>query len=205
MTGRIVPLAVAALMLAGCAAEESPLPLVGTLERHRLELIADARERIVEQPVTEGQAVKAGDIVARLEDRLARAELAEAVAGRARAEQRLAELVRGPRQERILDARARLTGAGENLDIQAREYERVARLVERDLLSGSDLDRALNSRELAQAERDQASAQLAELLEGTTPEELGQAQADLEQSDIIETWHLAEAVNYRCLDKELNF
>lgn len=29
--------------------------------------------------------------------------------------------------------------------------------------------------------------------------------ADLEQSEIIETWHLAEAVNYRCLDKELNF
>jgi magnesium chelatase family protein len=29
--------------------------------------------------------------------------------------------------------------------------------------------------------------------------------ADLEQSDVIETWHLAEAVNYRCLDKELNY
>ncbi len=29
--------------------------------------------------------------------------------------------------------------------------------------------------------------------------------ADLEQADHIETWHLAEAVNYRCLDKELNF
>ncbi len=29
--------------------------------------------------------------------------------------------------------------------------------------------------------------------------------ADLEQSGTIETWHLAEAVNYRCLDKELNY
>jgi magnesium chelatase family protein len=29
--------------------------------------------------------------------------------------------------------------------------------------------------------------------------------ADLEQSDSIETRHLAEAVNYRCLDRELNF
>ena len=29
--------------------------------------------------------------------------------------------------------------------------------------------------------------------------------ADLEPSDHIETWHLAEAVNYRCLDKELNY
>ncbi len=29
--------------------------------------------------------------------------------------------------------------------------------------------------------------------------------ADLDQSDTIETWHLAEAVNYRCLDKELNY
>ncbi len=29
--------------------------------------------------------------------------------------------------------------------------------------------------------------------------------ADLEQSVIIEPWHLAEAINYRCLDKELNY
>ncbi len=29
--------------------------------------------------------------------------------------------------------------------------------------------------------------------------------ADLDQSDNIESWHLAEAVNYRCLDKELNY
>jgi magnesium chelatase family protein len=29
--------------------------------------------------------------------------------------------------------------------------------------------------------------------------------ADLEQSETIETWHLSEAVNYRCLDRELHF
>ncbi len=29
--------------------------------------------------------------------------------------------------------------------------------------------------------------------------------ADLEGSDSIKVWHLAEAVTYRCLDKEVNF
>ena len=29
--------------------------------------------------------------------------------------------------------------------------------------------------------------------------------ADLVQSEKLETWHLAEALNYRCLDKEINF
>ncbi|MCG8333266.1 MAG: magnesium chelatase, partial [Proteobacteria bacterium] len=29
--------------------------------------------------------------------------------------------------------------------------------------------------------------------------------ADLEKSPAIRTWHLSEAVNYRCLDRELHF
>ena len=29
--------------------------------------------------------------------------------------------------------------------------------------------------------------------------------ADLEQSPTIRTWHLSEAVTYRCLDRELHF
>jgi hypothetical protein len=45
MKSGILVLALAA-MLTGCEIAESPLPLVGTLERDRLELVAEANERI---------------------------------------------------------------------------------------------------------------------------------------------------------------
>ena len=109
--------------------------------------------------------------------------MAGAKASLERAKQRLAELVRGPRQERIVEAQARVEGARENLAAQRREYTRVEMLVADKLLSPSELDRAFARRELAEADYEEAEARLDELLEGTTPEELGQAQAAVDEAD----------------------
>lgn len=168
------------LAASGCARTESPLPVVGTLERERLELIAEAREPIVEILAAEGDRVGQGQVVVRLDPAVHEARLAAARAEARRASQRLAELVRGPRQERILDARARVDGAREDLATQEREFERVAELLERALATPSDVDRAHARRELAEAELERATAMLDELLEGTTPEELGQAEASVD-------------------------
>ncbi len=114
---------------------------------------------------------------------MTRPELEGAEAARTRAEQRLAELVRGPRQERIQDARARLDGAMDQLQTQRREYDRIHDLVADEVATQSDLDRAFGARQSAQTEHDRAEAALAELLEGTTREELAQARATVAESD----------------------
>ncbi len=163
----------------GCNAKETPLPLVGTLERDRLELVADARERIVVLNVTEGQRVTEGDVLAQLETRLIDAQLAEAHAIKDREARRLAELVRGPRRERIAEAQAHLTGAIQQLELQQREHARISNLVDEGVLSAADLDSASESQVAAEAQRDESRARLDELLEGTTSEEVGQAQAAL--------------------------
>jgi HlyD family secretion protein len=51
-----------ALALAGCGGDRGDA-LLGTLERDRIELIAEAQETIVEVAVREGASVKAGDLV----------------------------------------------------------------------------------------------------------------------------------------------
>ncbi|MGB5817498.1 MAG: HlyD family efflux transporter periplasmic adaptor subunit [Thermoanaerobaculia bacterium] len=163
--------------LAGCEQEDSPLPIVGTLERDRLELVAEAQEQIVEVLVTEGDRVQKEQLLVRLEAGVFEAKLEEARAAGQRAEQRHAELVRGPRKERIQEARARLDGAADKLEAERREYERIQKLVDDELLTASDLDRAFATRQVALAEHDRAAADLTELLEGTTPEELAQTQA----------------------------
>ncbi len=181
---RSVPAAAGlACLLVGCEAQPPALPLVGTLERDRLELVADRSEPIIEIAVAEGQQVVTGDAVVRLDARLREAELSAAVARRDAADQRLAELIRGPRQQRIREARARLAGAQENLEIQTSERDRVAALVERSLASASALDQIRNAREAAQAEVEALTAALDELLEGTTAEALAQAEANLHEAE----------------------
>jgi HlyD family secretion protein len=170
------------ILLAACAPETGPLPIVGTLERDRLELVAEAHEPIVELVVREGDRVSEGQLLLRLDASLHATRLAQGRAARERAEQRYAELLRGPRPERIAEARARLDGARENLATQRREHDRIEGLIERNLASPADLDRAYARRELAEAEYRQAEAALAELIEGTTAEELAQARAAADEA-----------------------
>ena len=171
-----------AALTAGCDSTDSPLPAVGTLERDRVELIAEANEPIVEVAVTEGQAIQQGQRVLSLDSAYHEARLAASVAALERVEQRLAELVRGPRAEWILEAEARVEGAGENLDAQRREYDRVQAMVDDGLLSPSMLDTAYARRELAEADFEGAEARLQEYLEGTTAEELAQARAAVDEA-----------------------
>jgi len=166
----------------GCQQSDSPLPLVGTLERDRLELVAEAQERIVEVAVSEGERVEAGDLLMRLDPNVYEAEIEAVLAALRRAEERVAELVRGPRNERIVEARARFAAAVDQLETEQREYQRIYNLVDEGIAAQSDLDRAFSSRRAAQSERDRAEAALAELVNGTTAEELAQARSTVAES-----------------------
>jgi multidrug resistance efflux pump len=110
--------ALCALLVGACSVDTAPTPLVGTLERDRLELVAEANEEIIELRVAEGDLVSEGQLLMRLESAVKKAELQAAEAVRERAAQRVAELIRGPREERIRAAQARLGGAQDNLEIQ---------------------------------------------------------------------------------------
>jgi len=172
----------ALLLVAGCESEPSPLPLVGTLERDRIEVPAQAWEVLVDIPVREGEAVQAGQLLARQDATLARSRLEQAAAAEQRAARRLAELERGPRAEEIRAARARLEGAESQLEADEKALRRVRELVGRALLSESELDEARARQEVSVAARDEAAARLAELVAGTTAEELDQARAVLEEA-----------------------
>jgi len=182
---RATAFVVLAVLLSACGTDGSGLPAVGTLERDRIEIVAEARETILQITVREGQAVRAGEIVARQEAARAEAAVARAGAALAVSQARLAELVRGPRREEITQARARLAGAESRQATDENEYARVAGLVDRKLASPSDLDAAFARRDLSRAERDTAAAALEALLEGTTVEELDQARAAADEARAV--------------------
>ena len=172
----------AALVAAGCARKDDAWEVHGTLERDRLELVAESHERIIEVAVREGDRVATDAILVRQEAGTMQPRLDQAKASVDEAERRLAELQSGPRQREIDEARAAVAGAESTLQTETKEYERVRTLVERKLVSASSLDQARSRRDTARSARDQAQARLRLLLEGTRSEQVQQAQAAVARS-----------------------
>jgi HlyD family secretion protein len=170
------------IALAACGNSAYEGQILGTLERDRLELVAESNEPIVEISVREGDAVAAGATLLRQELGSMQARLDQAVAARNVAERRLAELVKGPRAQEITEARAGLEAARSMLETETNEYQRVQDLVSRKLLSQSALDQQRARRDNATGTHKQAAARLHLLLEGTRVEEVEQAEAALKQA-----------------------
>jgi HlyD family secretion protein len=174
----------ALLALWACSAGDS-ISAVGTLERDRLDLVAEASEPIQERPVQEGDYVEAGALLMKLDPVRLEAQRAQAASARARAEARLAELVRGPRRERIEEARARLQGAEGRLVTARSDLTRVQELVAEGVASAGQLDQRRAVFDEALAARNAGRAILDELLDGTSVEELAQAEAALAEADAL--------------------
>jgi HlyD family secretion protein len=177
-------LTAAALVVALTGCEQgAEYPVVGTLERDRIELVAELSEPITNIHVREGQRVEAGTVLVEQDRRRAEAELTRLEAAVDRLRHRLDELLRGPRQEAIDEARARLVAAEAALATARDELRRLEPLQARNLISQSQLDTARNSRDQSQGAVDAARAALAALVEGTTADELEQARAAVREAE----------------------
>ena len=168
-----------AVSLAACGDPPSDHPVVGTLEREPVALSAELAEPIRALHVREGDRVAAGDLLVELDATRPRAEHARLLAQRERLQGRLAEVERGPRQEEILEARARLLAADAAKHEAELQRARVAELRHADLASEREYDEAMSAFEQASGGRDAARATLDALLEGATTEEVVQARAAL--------------------------
>jgi HlyD family secretion protein len=172
----------ACVALAACS-REPPAELLGTLERERLELTAEAHEPIIGIAVHEGEWVAAGARLLTLSLGGMQPRLDQASAHVAAAQQRLRELVKGPRAQQIIEARAALEAARSSLATESNEFQRIDDMVERGLLSRSALDQARARRDTALSSQRQVQARLDLLLEGTRREEVEQAAAALKQAE----------------------
>ncbi len=180
---QVIVTCVAAVSLAACDNPDNSNVIVGELASDRIELIAEVNEPILEIAVAEGDAVTAGQLILRQDDRRAGARLREAEAAVGQARARLDELVRGPRQEQIAQARANLAAASSEIEFRRKQFRRAEDLLEKALASPETRDSASAELDAAEANLELRRAQLEELLAGTTVEELAQAQQALDQAE----------------------
>jgi HlyD family secretion protein len=176
--------AVVATTLAGCKSSD-PSMLLGTLERERVTVTAQAAERITRIDVAEGDEVHAGDPILSLDPRRSEAHIEQARAEVARSESALAELRNGTRIELIDAARANLNGSQASAANARRERDRLAEIRKRGLIAQATLDSAETALRNANAQRDAAHATLAQLLNGSRIEDIEQAEGSLASARAI--------------------
>jgi len=166
-----------ALFLSACEPNPGDVASLGTLERDRIELVAESNEPITRVLVEEGEAVEIGAILIQQDTSRAEVALSRARADEAVARSALAAAEEGPRQQQIAQGRARLEGANSAVTTSKIELDRAISLAERQVASQSRVDEAQSRYDEALARQTEAEAALNELLEGTRSEDIDQARA----------------------------
>lgn len=182
------------LLIASCSEKNSQQAL-GTLERDRIVLKATAAETIIAEPIKEGSIVKAGDLLVQLDDTQARNNLAKAQAKLINAIANQTKLRHGARAEDIASSRALLEGSqAQSLQADA-NFNRMAALAKQKMIGQAELDKARSAKDSAQAEVRRATQNLLALTNGTRPEDLTIADAQVAEAEAavkIEQYQLSQ-------------
>lgn len=146
----------------------------------------EAQGRIVSIEVDEGDAVKAGQVVARLDDRLARARVTATEAGLAQAKARYQLARRGPRNEDLAAARSEADAAAAAAEHRGAEQVRTERLGDVGAVATAVVDADGAATRVARAQANAATARYQSLAKGTRPEQIEEASAAiaLAQSEV---------------------
>ena len=156
---RILPLVAAFALLVGCrpARQDGPLVLSGNLELVDAQLSFKYPGRVLERLVDEGQRVKAGQPVARLDDSEQTQELALRRAELAAARALLAELEAGSRPQEIAAAEAVLRSAQAERERAELDFKRQQDLLQRNAIPTRDFESARAQLRVAEARAAEAS------------------------------------------------
>lgn len=154
----------------------------GNIEATDAEASFKAAGRVEKRPVSEGQTIEKGELIAALDANEFEQEVAIRKADLELAKVNLAELEAGSRQQEIDAARATLERAKAEMQQQKRDYERQKELYEKNVISEQEYERALTAFEVAKAELNEAEEQFKLVEEGPRKEKIQQARGGVEQA-----------------------
>jgi HlyD family secretion protein len=146
--------------------------------------------------VDQGDKVKAGQLLARMDSANLTAELAQAQAELAQAEAEYTKVLNGNRQEAIARAKSQVLSAQAKVDLNAKKLEKNRWLAQEGAIAQLTLDEYLSADKTSRASLAEAQEQLRELENGSRPEDIEQSQAkvaaakakvDLARTELNET------------------
>jgi ABC exporter DevB family membrane fusion protein len=162
------------------AGGELVAPALVEAEHETVSLAFEGGGRIVEVLVREGDRVKAGDVVARLDDRLQRAMVAKATAALTAAQARSDAAQNGARSDEVRAAAAEVDAATAQAAERERQAARAVELHGSGAIASAQLDADRTAAESARAHAAAATARLSLLRSGTRAEQRREAHAAVE-------------------------
>src|SRR5271155_5757305 len=158
------------------------MKLSGNIEAHESLVSFKVPGRVVDLPIEEGQSVKAGQLLARLDNDDYRQQLAVDEA-QAHVRDRQLELAQaGSRKQDVQAAYQSVLDARADLEQKEKDYQRYDALYKKDEIAGQMRDLALTNVTRAKATLERLEQIYSELEEGTRKEEIAVDHANVHQA-----------------------
>ena len=162
---------------------EAAISFTGVLEPEMVvNVVPKTGGRVVEVRVKDGDKVKAGDVLIRLEATEIEAQVAQARAGYEMAQANLEKIRVGTRAEQLEQSRAGLQIAQASYDEAERSFKNTQALYEEGIVSKQQLDQVETQYKVAAAQLKQAAEALKMAESGATAEDIKIVEAQVSQA-----------------------
>jgi HlyD family secretion protein len=175
----IVAAAGVTVWLVGRKPSQRELVLYGDVDLRQVDLAFNDSGRIAAVDVQEGDRVKRGEILARLDTSRLEPQVEEAEATAAAQRDVVARMHDGNRPQEIAEARANVESAAADAANARRQYQRLKTLAANAVVSQQDLDNAKAAMDVATAKLDVNQKALDLAVAGPRQEDIAQAEAEL--------------------------
>ncbi|MCM0082925.1 efflux RND transporter periplasmic adaptor subunit [Geomonas sp. Red32] len=191
MRKRIVPVVLVLLLIFAIAylvatrkgkEKAAGLPVSGNIEAHESVVGFKVQGRLAELAVEEGQWVKAGDLIARLDQADYRQQVGIEESGVKTRQADLGLTLSGSRVQEKRSAEQAVVDAKATLDLNRADFQRYQALYEKDEVSAQIRDGYRTGYERAQAAYERARQNLSQVLEGARKEQVAVSRAGVEQA-----------------------
>jgi HlyD family secretion protein len=171
------------ISLINCQKKEeaaSEIEATGIIEAIKTEIKAQAQGEVKQILVQEGQKVKKGDVLCRLDEEKLRIQLSQVKAGQDAAQAKLKLAKMGTKKEMIAVAKNQVEIAAKQLELAEKDAERLARLFSQGSVSLSQKERADLALKTAQEQHKNAQENYQMALRGREKEEIEMVEAEIQ-------------------------